>query len=341
MKVKRNSKIFITSILIMTFFITGCSKSKDISTNSNSKPIIGAVIGSFDDTWRTSLRNELYEMAKDKAEMNIWSADNSQETENKKIDALIDSKVNVLVINLIEKSAAPTIIAKAQKANIPVIFFNIQPSEEDLKIWDKVYYVGSKGEQSGMIQGQILADYFKNNPTKDGVVHYVMLKGPDGHPDADSRSIHSVDAMKDAGLNVEKLSDAVASWDREKAKNEMRNFIATEGDKIDCVIANDDDMALGAIDALKEKGYFTDGKYMPVVGVDGNNSTISFLKQGTLLATVLNDASEQGKAIFNLASVLSSGQTPTKDNVNYAIDDHRCIWIDYKKITKENISDIK
>ena len=341
MKVKVHNKIFIASILIVAFFITGCSNAQNVSTNSTSKPVIGVVIQGFDDTWRTTLRNELYEVAEDKAEMDIWSADNSQETENKKIDSLIANKVNVLAVNLIDKSSAALVIGKAQKANIPVVFFNIQPSDEDLKIWDKAYFVGAKGEQSGMMQGQMLADYFNSNPTKDGIIHYVMIKGPDGHPDAVSRTLHSVEAIENAGLKVEKLSDAVASWDREKAQIEMKNFIAAQGDKIDCVIANNDDMALGAIDALKDNGYFRNGKFIPIVGVDGNSSTISFLNEGSLLGTVLNDASGQGKAIFNLAAVLSKGESPNKDNFDNTVTDNRCVWIDYKKITKENISDIK
>jgi len=341
MKVKVHNKIFIASILIVAFFITGCSNAQNVSTNSASKPVIGVVIQGFDDTWRTTLRNELYEVAEDKAEMDIWSADNSQETENKKIDSLIANKVNVLAVNLIDKSSAALVIGKAQKANIPVVFFNIQPSDEDLKIWDKAYFVGAKGEQSGMMQGQMLADYFNSNPTKDGIIHYVMIKGPDGHPDAVSRTLHSVEAIENAGLKVEKLSDAVASWDREKAQIEMKNFIAAQGDKIDCVIANNDDMALGAIDALKDNGYFRNGKFIPIVGVDGNSSTISFLNEGSLLGTVLNDASGQGKAIFNLAAVLSKGESPNKDNFDNTVTDNRCVWIDYKKITKENISDIK
>lgn len=339
--VKVYNKIFISSILIVSFFLTGCSNTQNIATNLASKPVIGVLISDFNSTWKTSVRNELYEMAQEKVEMDIWSVDNSQETQNKKIDLLISNKVDVLVVNPVEKSDAAAIIGKAQKANIPVIFFNIEPSAEDLKLWDKVYYVGAKGEQSGIMQGQILTRYFKNNPTKDGVIHYVMLKGPDSHQDAISRSEYSVKTLEDAGFKVEKLSDATASWDRGKAQEAMKNFITAQGDNIDCVIANNDDMALGAIDSLKENSYFKDGKYMPVVGVDGNNSTINFINDGTLLGTVLNDASGQGKAIFNLAMVLATGQSPNKDNFNNTITDNKYIWIDYKTIKKENISEIK
>lgn len=338
---KVNIKIFVISILLCSYFMVGCSNSKHSLISASKKPVIGVVIGEFNDTWRTSVRNELYKMAQDKAEIDIWSGNSSQVTENQKIDLLISRKVNVLVVNLIEATAAAPIIEKAKESNIPIIFFNVEPSSEDLKRWDKVYYVGAKGEQSGVLQGQMLVNYFKSHPTKDGIIHYVMLKGPSEHQDAISRSKYSIKAMEDAGFKAEKLSDDIAMWERGKAQEKMQNFLAAEGDNIDCVIANNDDMALGAIDALKDKGYFKDGKYMPVVGVDATGSALNALKDNTLLGTVLNDAVGQGKAIFNLASILSSGQTPNKSNFNNTITDNRYVWIDYKVITKENIGNEK
>ncbi|WP_411682753.1 galactose ABC transporter substrate-binding protein [Clostridium thailandense] len=333
-------RLYIVSILILSFVFTGCLNMKASTANLGKKANIGVVVATFDDTWITSVRNQLYNMANDKVNVDIWSADNSEQTQNQKIDLLISRKVDVLAINLVEKSAAAAIIKKAQKANIPVIFFNIEPSAEDLKLWDKVYYVGAKGEQSGEMQGEILSNYFKSHPTKDGIIHYVMLKGPDSHQDAISRSKYSIEAIKASGFKVEKLSEEIAEWNREKADEKMKNILEIQGDKIDCVIANNDDMALGAIDALKDKGYFINGKYIPVVGVDATSAALGCIKTGNLLGTVFNDASSQGKAIFNLANVLANRKSPNKESVGYAIMDNKYIWIDYKVILKENVNDV-
>ena len=87
------------------------------------------------------------------------------------------------------------------------------------------------------------------------------------------------------------------------------------------MLANNDNMALGAIEALKANGYFGDGgKYMPVVGVDATAPALESHRAGELLGTVLNDAMNQGKATFNLACVLAGGGTPTAENTGY---DHR------------------
>jgi methyl-galactoside transport system substrate-binding protein len=130
-------------------------------------------------------------------------------------------------------------------------------------------------------------------------------------------------------------------WDRVTAQNKMQSIIASKGDEIEAVFANNDDMALGCISALKAAGYFTGGKYMPVVGVDATAPGLQAIEDGTLLGTVLNDAKDQGIATYKIAKVLSEGKTPSKDNIGYDVVDGKYVWIDYKPITKDNINDAK
>jgi methyl-galactoside transport system substrate-binding protein len=130
-------------------------------------------------------------------------------------------------------------------------------------------------------------------------------------------------------------------WDRVKGQEKMAAFLAAHNDKIEVVFANNDDMALGAIEALKAAGYFKDGKYMPVVGVDATAPALQALEEGTLLGTVLNDAKNQGKATLNLSLALAKGETLTKDNTGYEITDGKYVWVPYKKITKDNMADAK
>lgn len=121
----------------------------------------------------------------------------------------------------------------------------------------------------------------------------------------------------------------------------MQAFLASFGDKIEAVFCNNDDMALGAIEALKAAGYFKDGKYIPVVGVDATTPGLQALEEGTFLGTVLNDAKAQGKATFNLAYVLAKGEKPTKENVGFEITNGKYIWVPYQKVTKENLEEMK
>lgn len=329
--------------------LAGCGSSSQStggsSASKDTKPSIGCAIYKFDDTFMTGVRNAIADSLKDKATVDIVDSQNSQSTQNDKVDLFITKKVNSMIINPVDRTAAGVIIDKAMNAKIPVVFMNREPLPEDMKKWDKVYYVGAKAEQSGTMQGQIIAKYFKDHPeadkNKDGVIQYVMLKGEPGHQDAELRTKYSIESVQAAGFKVQKLAEDTGMWDRVKGQEKMAAFLASNGDKIEAVFANNDDMALGAIEALKAAGYFKGNKYMPVVGVDATAPGVQAIQDGTMLGTVLNDAKNQGAASAKLAEVLAKGETPSKDNIGFEIKDGKYVWIDYKTITKDNIKDAK
>jgi methyl-galactoside transport system substrate-binding protein len=326
----------------------GCGNNANNGGNQASggdSNTIGVAIYKFDDTFMTGVRNAIEDAATGKATVDIVDSQNSQPTQNDKVDLFVSKKYDAMAINPVDRTAAGVIIDKAQKAKIPVVFFNREPLADDMKKWDKVYYVGAKAEQSGSMEGELLVDYWKAHPemdkNKDGILQYIMLKGEPGHQDAELRTKFSIQAIEDAGIKVEKLAEDTAMWDRVKAQDKMATFLSAHGDKIEAVLANNDDMALGAIEALKAAGYFKDNKFMPVVGVDATAPALQALSDGTLLGTVLNDAKNQGAATLNLAAVLAKGETPTKENAGYDITDGKYVWVPYKKITKDNMNDAK
>lgn len=347
---KKVVSIMIAVMLLLTATLTGCTSTPSAGTTPPAntppaKPSIGCAIYKFDDTFMTGVRNAISANAEGKATVEIVDSQNAQPTQNDKVDLFITKKVQALAINPVDRTAASVIIDKAQKANIPVVFFNREPLPEDMKKWDKVYYVGAKAEQSGTMEGQLAVDYWKAHPeadkNKDGKMQYIMLKGEPGHQDAELRTKYSIKAVEDAGIKVDKLAEDTAMWDRVKGQEKMAAFLASHGDKIEIVFANNDDMALGAIEALKANGYFKDNKFMPVVGVDATAPALKALEDGTLLGTVLNDAKNQGKATFNLSYVLAQGKTVDKASAGYDITDGKYVWVPYKIITKANMAEAK
>jgi methyl-galactoside transport system substrate-binding protein len=305
-------------------------------------PTIGCVVYKFDDTFMTAVRNSILKTAEGKAKLDLVDGQNSQATVNDKVDLFITKKVKALAINPVDRAAAGVLVQKAMAAKIPVVFFNREPFKDDLVKYDKAYYVGAIAEQSGTMEGKLAVDYWKAHPeadrNHDGVMQYVMLKGEPGHQDAELRTKFSIKAVEDAGIKVQKLAEDTGMWDRVKGQEKMAAFLAAHPD-IEMVFANNDDMALGAIEALKAAGYFKGGKFMPVVGVDATAPALAALKDGTLLGTVLNDAKNQGAATAMLSMVLAKGEKPTKANVGYDIKDGKYIWVDYKPITKDNMKD--
>jgi methyl-galactoside transport system substrate-binding protein len=133
------------------------------------------------------------------------------------------------------------------------------------------------------------------------------------------------------------VASAIANWDKLEAMKIMNGFVMSIGsENIEAVIANNDEMALGAIEALKIVDYNKgdSSMYVPVVGVDNNASAREAMSKGELLGTVLNDAENQGTAAVKLAVALASGKDINKDTVGYEITDNKYIWIPYQKVTR-------
>jgi methyl-galactoside transport system substrate-binding protein len=238
----------------------------------------------------------------------------------------------------VDRTAAGAIIDKAKAGKVPVVFFNREPFADDMKKWDQVYYVGAKAEESGTMQGEIVAEYWKANPgadkNGDGVIQYIMLKGEPGHQDAELRTEYSIKAVTAAGIKVQLLAEDTAMWDRPRAVEKMDAFWARFGDQIEVVFCNNDDMALGVIESLRKAGFFSGGKFLPVVGVDATAPALQALAEGTLLGTVLNDAQNQGKATFDIAYALATGASPA--SAGWTITDGKYVWVPYQKVTRDN-----
>ena len=340
--------------------MTGCSNSgsdnadtkKSESTDeskseSNSNILIGSAIYKFDDTFMTGVRTAMEKQSDaEGVKIELVDSQNKQPTQNEQVDTFITKGVNALAVNAVDRTAAGPIIEKAKAKDLPIVFLNREPEEADMQSYDKVWYVGAKAEQSGTQSGEIIVDYFKENPEADkngdGVIQYVMLQGEPGHQDTTLRTEYSIKAIEDGGFKAEKLAADTAMWDKAKATDLMKAFITGQGlDKIEAVLCNNDDMALGAIEALKAEGYNKGdaSKYIPVVGVDATAPALQAMKDGSLLGTVLNDAENQGKATVNVAIAAAQGKEINKDTVGYEVTDSKYIWIDYVKITQDNYQD--
>jgi methyl-galactoside transport system substrate-binding protein len=306
--------------------------------SGSGQPTIGVAIYKFDDTFMSYTRNAIEQNAQGKAVVTTVDSQNAQPTQNDQVDQFISKKMKAIAINPVDRTAAGAIIDKAKTGNVPVVFFNREPFAEDMAKWNQVYYVGAKAEESGTMQGEIAAEYWKANPgadkNNDGVLQYIMLKGEPGHQDAELRTEFSIKAVTAAGIKVELLAEDTAMWDRPRAVEKMDAFWARFGDRIEVVFCNNDDMALGVIESLRKAGFFTGGKYLPVVGVDATAPALQALAEGTLLGTVLNDAQNQGKATFDLAYALATGASPA--NAGWTITDTKYVWVPYQKVTRDN-----
>ncbi len=337
------------SVTAVTAMMAGCGSSdkKTGDSGSSSKVLIGSAIYKFDDTFMTGVRNAMQgEADKEEVKIELVDSQNKQPTQNEQVDTFITKGVNALAINPVDRTAAAPIIQKAKDKKLPIVFLNREPEKADMDSYDKVWYVGAKAEESGKLSGEIIADYFKANKgadkNGDGIIQYVMLQGEPGHQDATLRTEYSIKAIEEKGFKTQKLAADTAMWNKANATDLMKAFITGQGiGNIEAVICNNDDMALGAIEALKAEGYNNGdaAKYIPVVGVDATAPALQAMKEGSLLGTVLNDADNQGKATVAIAAAAAQGKEINKSTIGYEVTDGKYVWIPYVKVTVDNYKD--
>jgi methyl-galactoside transport system substrate-binding protein len=334
-----------------TFILTACGEKAaeknpeamaGATAPAATMPMVGVTIYKYDDNFMSFVRRAIESAAGGKAELVMNDSQNDQAKQNAQVDALIAKGAKVLAINLVDPQAASTIVSKAAAAKIPVIFFNKEPNADVLKACEKCWYVGTSSPESGVMQAKLIADSWKANPVwdknKDGKIQFVLLKGEPGHPDAEARSKFVVEELTKAGIQVEQLELQTAMWDTAKANNLMDAWLSKHGDKIEYVIANNDGMALGAINSLQAKGYFKDAtKFMPVVGVDAIPDALAKIKEGVMVGSVLNDAKNQGTATLQLAVNAAMGKDPL-DGTQWKLDDKKAVRVPYVNINKDNIT---
>ena len=204
--------------------------------------------------------------------------------------------------------------------------------------WEDLYYVGCDAEQSGVMQGEIAADYIKNHPevdkNQDGEIQYVLLEGEAGHQDAISRTDFSVKTLIEKEVNLEKLSYQFADWNRGQAENRMNRLISQYKDGIELVISNNDEMALGAVEAYRKAGY-EQTEWPVIFGIDGLDDALEAIKAGEMQGTVYNDKEDQALQIAKLAVEIFRGEDVNRNQLK----EGRYYVSEYRPVYSSNVED--
>ena len=291
-------------------------------------PKIGVAIYQFADNFMTLYRTELARYLTEDCgipaeNITIMDGKNDQAEQTNQIDAFIADNVDVMIINLVQSSSAASVIQKADAAGIPVVFINREPTADDMALNGNFCYVGADARQSGTMQGQIVAETAnKGDFNGNGVVDYVMIMGDPENVDAQYRTEFSIKALTDAGLKVNKLFEQRGDWDQTKGQELAATALTQFGDQVDVIFCNNDAMALGAAQAIKDAGR-TVGQDIYLLGVDALAECVEMVNEGTMTGTVLNDHNGQSHAAADAAIKAAAGETLEK-----------YYWVDYVKVTK-------
>lgn len=298
---------------------------------------IGVAIYNYDDNFMSLMRKEIVQEAARMKEVNLLLNDsqNAQSIQNNQVDVLVP-RVDVLAVNLVDPMAAETIIGKAKLRNMPVVFFNKDPGEKAIQSYEQAYYVGANPpSEAGKIQGELIAKHWQANANfdlnKDGKIQYALLQGELGHPDTAARSQAVIAELNRQGIATEAIFVDSALWKSELAQQKVTTWLASsKADEIEVVIANNDAMAMGALNALK-----TAGKKLPLFGIDALPEALPLVKSGDLTATVLNDGVSQSKALVQVAQNLATAK-PATEGLVWQMQ-ARNLRIPYIGVDKDNL----
>ena len=218
-----------------------------------------------------------------------------------------------------------------------------------MNTYEKAYYVGADAVQSAQLQASLIMEMFGNNPqalnqfdtNNDNVIQAVILKGQQGHQDAEQRTKYVVEALIEKGYKVEVLEIAIANFDEQEGYQQMIRLNEAFGDRIEVVISNNDAMAIGAIRALVEVKKIQDVNndgvidtnnepWVGVVGIDGLDRALGFLESNHLYGTIKNDSQEMVEIMLELTEWIVHEKD--LNEFPYTIENGQYAWVDYQII---------
>ena len=208
----------------------------------------------------------------------------------------------------------------------------LQKSREDLEILEREASPEesrTNAEEGTEKKQLILSPRVDKNG--DGVIQYLMFEGEAGHQDAIVRTEYSVNTWMQQGIPMEKLSYAIANWSRAEAQSKMMQFYPEFQDQIELILSNNDDMALGVLDAYDKIGLPKDKRPF-IYGIDGTTVGLEAVKKGNLMGTVYNDEQGQAKALFQLAYRLGTEKKAAEDEG----ENKKIIRLPYQKVRRED-----
>jgi inositol transport system substrate-binding protein len=261
---------------------------------------IGVSMAMFDDNFLTSLRNGIEAAAKDqKVSVQIEDGKNEVGTQLNQIQNFIASGVDAIIVNPVDTDATVSMSADAEAAGIPLVYVNRQPVNVDMLPKNQAF-VASNEVDSGTMQTQEVCRLMK------GKGNVVVMMGELSNQAAIQRTkdIHDVIATPEcSGMKI--IAEQTAEWSRTKGNDLMTNWLSA-GMEFDAVISNNDEMAIGAIQALKASGRKMDS--VIVAGVDATPDALAAMKAGDLDVTVFQSANGQGRGAVDVAVKLAQGK---------------------------------
>lgn len=314
----RTKNLVALLLVFSILMLTACSGEKKSSGEASSSGSgdsnqikIGVSYQNLQNEYIVNVQKAVQAQAKS-AGVKLIEADGQGKSEKQisQVENFITQGVNAIILNPFDKNGAAAAVEKAKAAGIPIITLTAVVANQD----QVTAHVGSNDEEAGVIEMKQIAQLL-NGKGKIAVIH-----GPFGHSAEVGRTKGIKQVLKDYP-DIKVVSEQTANWSREEALNLVENWLQTL--KLDAIVAQNDEMALGALKAVEANGKF--GK-IKIIGIDAIPDALDSVKNGKLDGSVFQDAKGQGATAVDVAIKAAKGEKVEKTN-----------YIPFQLITKENV----
>lgn len=326
---KKKSRIVVLLVIaLMVTSLAACGTSKpatettkssettnsaEVTKPADKKIVVGMTLYSLKNEFTVRLSNAAKKKAEELGvELKIYDGNYDPNTQINQVETMISDGVDAIILNPQDAKACAVAVDKAAAANIPVIGVNTRVDSDKL-----TSYVGSKDVFAGELEMQAIVDKI------GGKGNIVILDGPLGQSAQLERSQGIQNILKKYP-DIKVLAEKTANWSRSEAMTVMENWLQAF-DKIDAVVGENDEMALGARQAIEAKKLD-----IPTIGVDGITDALNAVEKGTLIASIFQDGAGQGSKALEVAVAKAKGENVEKE-----------YWINFEPVTKENVAEFK
>lgn len=310
---------FLKTVVIctLTVYLTGCGMSGQepdpaaLSAREDGTVRLGVTFYSLRNEFTVRIVNAAQARANELGvELVVYDGNYDSEMQRLHVEEMIQDGVDGIILNPQDVDACAPCVDLAVDAQVPVVGVNTKVNHEKLDS-----YVGSHDPDAGRLQMEKAAELL------GGQGRIVVLEGPLGQSAQEERQTGIHQALEEYP-DITVLSEKSGNWSRSEGMSVMKNWLEAF-DSIDLVIAENDEMALGASDALREAG-----EELPVIGLDGSRDALVAVQRGELAATFFQDAEAQGAKAVDVLLDIIDGRPVEK---NY--------WIGFEEVNAENVGE--
>ena len=298
-----------------------------LSRGSANAENIGVSMAAFDDTFLTVLRNGVIDYAAtlDGMTVQIEDAQNDVGKQLNQIENFIASGVDAIIVNPVDTDATQAMTAVAEAAGIPLVYVNRQPVNVDT-LPPSQAFVASREADAGRLEAEEACRRLKEAGKTEADV--VILMGELSNQGAPMRTEAVEQVLASPECSFTKLAEKqTGNWQRTQGADLVTNWL-TAGVPMDAILSNNDEMAIGAIQALKASG--VDLGQAIIAGIDATADALAALKSGELDISVFQDAAGQGKGALDAALRLARGEAS-----------EQTVYIPFELVTSDNLDKLQ